>query len=1710
MQFIIKLPIICLLLLFSTNTFGQGTSCATATTLNIDGVCDSGNISDNTQDLPNIASCNGFANFKREGWYTFTVTTGPLDINITALSNNRNLFLQLISSTSSCTGLSQINCANNDTANNSAQTETINATLNNGIYYIKVANVSGGNNPMTLNSICVTSSAPLANDDCSTATTLNCGDTNISGSTIGSSNTTISTGCTISNYGVWYSFIGDGQQTTISSTSSGGWDHEMNIVSGSCGTLTNISCEDSDFTNGTESYTFTSSIGTNYYIYIAHWDSTSATTGNFTISRTCSTPPTTPTNDDCSAAVTLNCGDNIAGTTNNSTAASSGTGCSISDYGVWYTFTGDGIETTITTDAAASFDHEMAIASGSCGSLTNITCEDSTGNGGIESYTFTPILGVEYYIYIADYYTYGGATDTGNFTISRTCVSACTPPTAQPTNLTFGTITDNSIDGSFTASAPASSNYLVLMNTTGTTPTPPTNTTSYAIGNTTLGATVVDNDENTNFTATGLNPTTTYYFFIYSFNDFGCFGGPLYNTINPLTDNETTLIATYCIPSSTDTSNYIDDFITTGAINNINHTNSGFSTAGYGDFTSMVVEQLTGSNVDFTINFVGGTYETNIWVDWNNDTDFDDANEKVFETAGYSDPTIGSFTVLGTAAPGNYRMRIRSDWLNSDPDPCGYDDDSETHDYTLTVTPLNCTDNPVSLTGITTSTTTGTISWTDPAPAPANGYEYIVSTDNTTGTPGGDISGTTTGTTVNLTGLTAGTTYYVFVRGICNAVDFGVWITTTFTTGCSNIITTPTVCPLIAGEQGVDPFTADPFDPDPSFSLDCTSPSLTLQAHSTIRETDSYIVEQIAYPNPAPEYEFPTFGGAGVQTIDDDDVWADARTNLGFNFCFYGNTYTETLVGANGMITFDNSYIPGSYCGYSFNANLPSLAGALFNNTIYGVYHDLDPRGLLGTPIKSRVIGTPGCRQFIISWIDIPMFDDASRLYTGMIVLHETTNIIEVFIEEKRIANGDVYPWNDGNAIVGIQGDGNTGEAIAAPCRNGLDTNWETTNEAWRFVPNGAIIAPDSVTWYSASTGAAVIGTGSTLTVTTPDTYTAEVTYTSCGNTVTFSDDVIVDQSSKTWMGYIDNNWYIDGNWEPNGVPTSSDCVLIPDIAVSNVDFPVADIVNLIPLPPQPANALNLTVASSASLEVSSNTKLIVTDWIHLDGTINIRNNGSLIQINNGAPNVNNNTGNGNINMQRTATIASSYDYIYWSSPVEGFSVSNVSPGSSYIYEWIPTIPGNGAGNYGNWQATTENMVNGKGYIIRNVTGTPTPSTPEFVGRPNNGVITKAITRGNYNGADYAGGGNTIATNLDDNWNLIGNPYPSAISADTFISVNAAVIADDTSPAISGTVYLWRHLAIPSNAINDPFYEDFVYNYNPNDYIAYNSTGSNPSGFGGDIAAGQSFFVLMEDTAPVNSTVSFDNIMRNETLNNSQFYRNSQDNNRSSSIEKHRIWLDLITPNNTANSILVGYVDGASNSLDRLYDGHELSETSTRFYSIIEEEELGIQGKSLPFDENDTVALGIEIPQNGNYSIAINTLDGLFQNTNQAIYIEDTYTNLIHNLRINPYSFNIDSGTYNDRFILRYTDESLSVDNFEISGLEILAPNNKYIKVKSGNSNIETVIVYDLLGRTLINQTEINASEITFNNNNFSEGAYIVKAVLENGSQKIQKVVLKN
>ena len=162
------------LLFFWIQKNNAQTTCANAVPIVINGSCiTNATVNDGTQNAPNLTTVCGTVSFRHERWYTFTVTGGPLDVTITANSADRDLYLQLISSTAACTGLSQTACSNADTNSNAAQTETINQSLANGIYYLKVVNVGGGSS-MTLNSLCIT--APL-NPCSSTTNIVSCGTT---------------------------------------------------------------------------------------------------------------------------------------------------------------------------------------------------------------------------------------------------------------------------------------------------------------------------------------------------------------------------------------------------------------------------------------------------------------------------------------------------------------------------------------------------------------------------------------------------------------------------------------------------------------------------------------------------------------------------------------------------------------------------------------------------------------------------------------------------------------------------------------------------------------------------------------------------------------------------------------------------------------------------------------------------------------------------------------------------------------------------------------------------------------------------------------------------------------------------------------------------------------------------------------------------------------------------------------------------------------------------------------------------------------------------------------------------------------------------------------------------------------------------------------------------------------------------------------------
>ncbi|MFT3794893.1 T9SS sorting signal type C domain-containing protein [Flavobacterium sp.] len=440
-------------------------------------------------------------------------------------------------------------------------------------------------------------------------------------------------------------------------------------------------------------------------------------------------------------------------------------------------------------------------------------------------------------------------------------------------------------------------------------------------------------------------------------------------------------------------------------------------------------------------------------------------------------------------------------------------------------------------------------------------------------------------------------------------------------------------------------------------------------------------------------------------------------------------------------------------------------------------------------------------------------------------------------------------------------------------------------------------------------------------------------------------------------------------------------------------------------------------------------------------GTLTFEDNASLVQINN-------TTNSGNITYKRNSTPMLRYDFTYWSSPVNAQILANLSPQTlSDKYFWWNT-------SIYNWSAVTAPGITpmdiGKGYIIRAPQTFDPASTAVFegifIGRPNNGDYTVPI-----------------AVSGANNLNLLGNPYPSALSADAFMSdpANAAAIGTGTS------IYLWTH--------NSPVLN---YEYAANDYATYNFSGGTgtaaaiapglntniPNGF---IAAGQSFMIK----GLANGTATFKNSMR-DGANNNQFFRMAQN-------QKDRVWLELKNANGAYKQILVGYIENATDGLDRGYDA-EIMEAGNpvSFYSTLDNTRLTIQGKALPFDPNDRIALGYRTNIAGNFEIDLSNFDDGF--ANQNVYVEDQLLNLVHNLKDGPYAFATATGIFDDRFVLRFTDANLGTQNPEaVANGIVIYKNQQQIAIHSGTVQMQSVKIFDLAGRQLLERNDIRSNQVT-------------------------------
>lgn len=504
----------------------------------------------------------------------------------------------------------------------------------------------------------------------------------------------------------------------------------------------------------------------------------------------------------------------------------------------------------------------------------------------------------------------------------------------------------------------------------------------------------------------------------------------------------------------------------------------------------------------------------------------------------------------------------------------------------------------------------------------------------------------------------------------------------------------------------------------------------------------------------------------------------------------------------------------------------------------------------------------------------------------------------------------------------------------------------------------------------------------------------------------------------------------------------------------------------------------DVRVEENARLLVDANQTLEITQaLVNNTGNANnafFANNSTLLQTGTNNNNV------GSIRYQRATRPLKNLDFVYWGSMVDNQTLGTM---------WMTTV---GETFYrfntsvNNWAGVpaSQIMQPGVGYIARArhnsngwavaVNGTPTAFTTHLNGRPRSGNITAPLTA--------------------NGWNLLANPYPSAIDFDAFALQGFASYAQ--SPILP-TVYYWTQATPITNN-----------SYSANDYAVYsapNEVGVSVGGFtpGRHIAAGQGFFVRAK--ANVGAEIQFTNQQR-VGANNANFTKpgGGKDSDAGQNFTRERYWLNLTNQVGDFKQIAIVHSNYATNNYDELYDALAFNgNTNMNFFSLVENRRISIQGRSA-FEVSDEIILGYTANTAGNYTISIAQIDAVFDNRN--VFLEDLLLGTVHDLKAGSYTFNSATGTHLNRFKIKYYDEVLGNSSQELVSL-VAFVQNQTLHIKSGGETLDQVEIFDIQGRTLQTFKNIQQVQVAFPLQ-FSTQVILVKCTSADGKTITKKLVI--
>ena len=538
--------------------------------------------------------------------------------------------------------------------------------------------------------------------------------------------------------------------------------------------------------------------------------------------------------------------------------------------------------------------------------------------------------------------------------------------------------------------------------------------------------------------------------------------------------------------------------------------------------------------------------------------------------------------------------------------------------------------------------------------------------------------------------------------------------------------------------------------------------------------------------------------------------------------------------------------------------------------------------------------------------------------------------------------------------------------------------------------------------------------------------------------------------STITWKGAVDSDWTNAANWSGGTNPTGGDDVLILDVTTA----------------PSIGSAItvnNVTVNAGASLSITSSGSLTATSTslysfsnlyssLILDGSIS-----------------------GTVNYSRyvnTNDVVNGNDLI--SAPLSGQAfntffgnnsniLSNPS-GSEVLFGGFDND--DSMNPYELWLDTaTTPLAAGQGYRT-GIDDTALSNFVNFEGAVNSSNVLVAIDQG-------------TASIL----NLVGNPFPSYLDAQAFLTENASLL-EPSAQVIYG-------------------YNDSTNGTSSDDYTIISSMENTSL----DIAPGQAFFVASNSSGgDLSFTTSSPDMRLASDQDDFIAGRNALSTITNVNISLNNASDDFITK--------VYFTPSSGLGLDPGYDASLIGGIAPAFalFSHLIEDNMNVPFATQALgiaDYNDTtVALGVNanMGEQLTFSIAQSTLPAEIE-----VYLDDTVTSTSTLLNSSDYIITPNSDlTGTGRFYLRFSNSLLSTPENSLDSVKIYTDqSNRTITISGQLVKGSVARLYDIQGR-LVNSTILNESLTTqtIGTNTISSGVYIIE-LSNNQSSKTEKIILK-